>query len=273
MKIGLLGHGVVGSGVRKIIDEKLTDETKKLEITKILVKDVSEITDVRMTTDVNEILLDPYQHLQGVQVAFRQSTALDQIDAGMRLLDERLGLFPMSVRQTVQARCIHDDHRMAGPEHGQIKLCLLDFCRHIQLATGSRGVIPQLVPIVQFNAFSAPQCHTAFAVPRVVLCHVHQPRQRCGRLFQRVLKHILTDQCVDKGRFARAELAHDRDPEFFVLKPLFKVPELLLNVQQLLKFFLFRQFPDDIQPRLPDRCLFFCRLVLLTHMFLLLMVL
>ena len=55
MKIGLLGHGVVGGGVRKIIDEKLTDETKNLEITKILVKDVSEITDERMTTDVNEI--------------------------------------------------------------------------------------------------------------------------------------------------------------------------------------------------------------------------
>ena len=36
MKIGLLGHGVVGSGVRKIIDEKLTDETKNLEITRIL---------------------------------------------------------------------------------------------------------------------------------------------------------------------------------------------------------------------------------------------
>ena len=59
MKIGLLGHGVVGSGVRKIIDEKLTDETKNLEITRILVKDTSEITDVRMTTDVNDILLDP----------------------------------------------------------------------------------------------------------------------------------------------------------------------------------------------------------------------
>ena len=47
MKIGLLGHGVVGSGVRKIIDEKLTDETKNLEITRILVKDYRRKNDNR----------------------------------------------------------------------------------------------------------------------------------------------------------------------------------------------------------------------------------
>ena len=59
MKVGLLGHGVVGSGVRKIIDEGNTQETKQLEIVKILVKDESEITDTRMTTDAQSILCDP----------------------------------------------------------------------------------------------------------------------------------------------------------------------------------------------------------------------
>ncbi len=59
MKIGLLGHGVVGSGVRKIIDDHLTDETKQLEVVKILVKDESEICDDRMTLKVDEVVNHP----------------------------------------------------------------------------------------------------------------------------------------------------------------------------------------------------------------------
>jgi homoserine dehydrogenase len=59
MKIGLLGHGVVGSGVRKIIDRQLSEETKKLEIVKILVKSEAEMTDARMTLDADDILNDP----------------------------------------------------------------------------------------------------------------------------------------------------------------------------------------------------------------------
>lgn len=55
MKVGLLGHGVVGSGVRKIVDAFETDEVK---IGKILVKDVNEITDERMTNDVEDVIND-----------------------------------------------------------------------------------------------------------------------------------------------------------------------------------------------------------------------
>lgn len=58
MKIGLLGHGVVGSGVRKIIDAQSSLETKKLEVVKILVKSESEMTDARMTLNVDDILND-----------------------------------------------------------------------------------------------------------------------------------------------------------------------------------------------------------------------
>ena len=59
MKIGLLGHGVVGSGVSKIIDDGLTWEVRELEIKRILVKDESEITDERMTLNPADILEDP----------------------------------------------------------------------------------------------------------------------------------------------------------------------------------------------------------------------
>ena len=59
MKVGLLGHGVVGSGVRKIIDDGLTWEVRELEVTRILVKDASEITDPRMTLNADEVLNDP----------------------------------------------------------------------------------------------------------------------------------------------------------------------------------------------------------------------
>ena len=58
MKIGLLGHGVVGSGVRQIIDNANTNSLKQLEIKRILVKDESEIVDERMTLNYEDILND-----------------------------------------------------------------------------------------------------------------------------------------------------------------------------------------------------------------------
>lgn len=59
MKVGLLGHGVVGSGVRKIIDDSKTKETKDLEVVKILVKNDSEVSEERMTINPDEVLNDP----------------------------------------------------------------------------------------------------------------------------------------------------------------------------------------------------------------------
>ena len=59
MKIGLLGHGTVGSGVRKIVDEKRTKEISELEISKILVRYEKDITDQRMTVDIHDIMEDP----------------------------------------------------------------------------------------------------------------------------------------------------------------------------------------------------------------------
>ncbi len=58
MKIGLLGHGTVGSGVRKIVDEKNTKEISQLEISKILVRYEKDITDKRMTVDIYDIVDD-----------------------------------------------------------------------------------------------------------------------------------------------------------------------------------------------------------------------
>lgn len=52
MNIGLLGCGVVGSGVKEIIDSMNAD----IKITKILVKDINEIDDERRTTDINDLL-------------------------------------------------------------------------------------------------------------------------------------------------------------------------------------------------------------------------
>ena len=59
MKVGLLGHGVVGSGVRKIVDDGLTWEVRELEIAKILDLRADEYDDPRFTADANEVLNDP----------------------------------------------------------------------------------------------------------------------------------------------------------------------------------------------------------------------
>lgn len=58
MMIGLLGHGVVGSGVRKIVDEAYTSETASLCIKKILVKQLSTNGDERETANMDDILND-----------------------------------------------------------------------------------------------------------------------------------------------------------------------------------------------------------------------
>lgn len=54
MKIGLLGCGTVGSGVKEIIDTM----NSEIIISKILVKDEKDIIEPRMTTNINEILND-----------------------------------------------------------------------------------------------------------------------------------------------------------------------------------------------------------------------
>lgn len=52
MNIGLLGCGVVGSGVKEIIDSMKSD----IKISKILVKDINDIDDERKTVDINDLL-------------------------------------------------------------------------------------------------------------------------------------------------------------------------------------------------------------------------
>ena len=59
MKIGLLGHGVVGSGVTAITDSCAVKKVRRLEVSRILVKDEWEMTDPRCTTNVEDILSDP----------------------------------------------------------------------------------------------------------------------------------------------------------------------------------------------------------------------
>lgn len=58
MKIGLLGCGIVGSGVYDIITQKMSPLVKDFEVGKVLVKTPEEIIRPDMTNDVNEIFDD-----------------------------------------------------------------------------------------------------------------------------------------------------------------------------------------------------------------------
>lgn len=58
MMIGLLGCGVVGSGVKRIVDEAYTSETASLCIKKILVKEGHRSNDKRETCNIDDILND-----------------------------------------------------------------------------------------------------------------------------------------------------------------------------------------------------------------------
>ena len=59
MKIGLLGHGVVGSGVTQITDSCAVKKVRRLEVSRILVKNDWELTDPRCTQNAEDILSDP----------------------------------------------------------------------------------------------------------------------------------------------------------------------------------------------------------------------
>lgn len=56
MRIGLLGHGVVGRGVTEILDRR---QDGLAEVVKILVKDLGESEDARHTVHAEEIVEDP----------------------------------------------------------------------------------------------------------------------------------------------------------------------------------------------------------------------
>lgn len=107
MKIGLLGHGVVGSGVRKIIDENKTDALKGLEVKKILVKDESEIIDAsRMTTVADEVLDDPeidiiVECMGGIEPA--RSFALRALNSGKHFVTSNKKMLANSLAELLQA--------------------------------------------------------------------------------------------------------------------------------------------------------------------------
>ncbi len=59
MKVALLGCGVVGGGVKNILDANENEYTSALEVKTILVKSMDEIDDPRRTTNIDDIISDP----------------------------------------------------------------------------------------------------------------------------------------------------------------------------------------------------------------------
>ena len=109
MKIAILGHGVVGSGVRQIIEAKKKEE---IEIISILVKDQNEVNDERFTTDAQDILNNPeietvIECMGGDEPAHSYvKTALEKgknvISANKKMLSNRLDLFETAEKNNVK---------------------------------------------------------------------------------------------------------------------------------------------------------------------------
>ncbi len=59
LTIGLLGCGVVGSGVMNLIDAPASEECRNMRVKRILARSLSEKDDPRLTTDYEDILKDP----------------------------------------------------------------------------------------------------------------------------------------------------------------------------------------------------------------------
>ena len=100
MKIGLLGHGVVGSGLAQIVSAGGTKALQQMEFTKILVKDRGECMDERFTLQADEIINDEEievicECMGGVEPAFTYvNTALSRgkyvVTSNKKMLATRL---------------------------------------------------------------------------------------------------------------------------------------------------------------------------------------
>ncbi len=145
MKVGLLGHGVVGSGVRKIIDASETSDTKQIEVVKILVKDDSEITDERMTTDASSILCDPeidvvVECMGGIEPA--HSYAIEAIKHGKHFVTSNKKMFATCI-QHLHASAKENEvslHYEASCGGGIPWMANLERCERIDSIESFRGI-------------------------------------------------------------------------------------------------------------------------------------
>ncbi len=106
MKIGLLGHGVVGSGVTAITDSCVIKKVRRLEVSRILVKDEVELTDERCTQDVEEILGDPdieviAECMGGLEPA--HSFVLRALNAGKHVVTSNKKMFATFAEELLSA--------------------------------------------------------------------------------------------------------------------------------------------------------------------------
>lgn len=146
MKIGLLGHGVVGSGVRRIIDEGKTQCLSALEIKKILVRNEKDITDAnRMTTDINEILNDPeidivVECIGGVEPA--RTYALEAMKKGKSFVTSNKKMLATCFQELMEIA--KENHVSIGYEAscggGIPWMANLDRTKRIDMITSFRGI-------------------------------------------------------------------------------------------------------------------------------------
>lgn len=144
MKIGLLGHGVVGSGVRKIIDD---NHIPGVEIKRILVHTEKEIIDKSlMTTNVDVILQDPeidivVECMGGIEPA--RSYALRAMQSGKNFVTSNKKMLASSFSELL--KCAKKNHVTIGYEAscggGIPWMANLERIRRIEEIQAFRGIL------------------------------------------------------------------------------------------------------------------------------------
>ena len=109
MKIAILGHGVVGSGVSKIIEESCSE---KITITRILVRDEKEMKDDRFVQDyetiVNDRSIDTVVECMGgdepahTYVKRSLEAGKNVVSANKKMLAKHLDLFDIAKQNNVR---------------------------------------------------------------------------------------------------------------------------------------------------------------------------
>ncbi len=145
MKIGLLGHGIVGKGVREIIDAGATWEVRELSVKKILVKFDWELVDPRCTQDAKDILDDPeidvvVECMGGIEPA--RTFCLEALAKGKHVVTSNKKMLANSCGELFACALAHDVavHYEAACGGGIPWMASLDRTRRVDDIDGFRGI-------------------------------------------------------------------------------------------------------------------------------------
>ena len=169
---------------------------------------------------------------QELQIVFGQPALLNQINAGVRLLDDCFCLLQMSFGNAVESGRVHYHQRARHVQERHINFHAVNFPRHAIFCADRRRVVFKLVEILERQVFSRLHERDRRTSARVVFGNVYDFCQNGGGFLRGVAQNIFAEQGVYESRLARTEFTDDREAEEVIADSLLETFQLLRKALQ-----------------------------------------